>query len=734
VKKILSLLLCPLSAVVFLIVAVLSFGTVAVTFTPVLAQIHLMDTLETYDYSFLNDSGAGVKEGVDYYDRNNNSISDTTVNDYYGFDNNADLLRVSGDYGYNAYLKSLVAGGKELPTVVVAVMDSGINMEHEIFAGRILTAHARNFSASNGAVAINDLRDYLGHGTHVAGSICDMTLPNVKILPIKIFGSRTQTDPALIEEALNYIIGLKKGGMNIVAVNMSLGTDPFNPNDPDGNYEYNLRYFQRYIDCLIAPDVNILPVVAAGNGYTNVSVGSPYPSLPAACDGAVSVASFDGRTFRNYDINHNGEMDNGEIWYHIGDINNNGKIDKGEVWYNAGDINFNGEQDDGEVWVYGTQDDGEAPEGDEWAVAPNNGFNIVRSGYSNYGQYIDIAAPGHNIWSARATGTTEIKLSYGTSMAAPFVSALYALLYSDPTMTADEWAEFAEWTANDRVPVPATNNPPRAKSGKFVTPVEKALFSNAFVLGSPQIQVSNFGYGCVSLAEFIPPLSWDGWVASGTEYESIMGIVPNGKSKISVATVGGGGVLRNDSGIPVAGSVDVPAGTDFKINICAAGGYSILSVEVDGQEIYAFDTSNPDDKKSMIVYTVANPTEKTKYAVSVRFSAFDGNGIISVPVDDSISTAIDPAPTDPVKLIIIALIVGGIAAVIFVVKDRKSKELFAQLQADGDDPYTDINYEVDRIIRELTKRGGVKKGSDLEAEVNRIMQEQENRGEDDERN
>ena len=69
-----------------------------------------------------------------------------------------------------------------LPDVTVAVIDTGINPVPALFAGRIL----------GGGINISDsgddsVNDDLFHGTHVSGTICELTPPNVKILPIKVF-------------------------------------------------------------------------------------------------------------------------------------------------------------------------------------------------------------------------------------------------------------------------------------------------------------------------------------------------------------------------------------------------------------------------------------------------------------------------------------------------------------------------------------------------------------------
>ena len=72
-----------------------------------------------------------------------------------------------------------------LPEVIVAVLDTGLDSDHPWFAGRIAEG-GKNYSSSRSSTAY-EWEDKQGHGTHVSGTIVDMTLDNVKILPIKVF-------------------------------------------------------------------------------------------------------------------------------------------------------------------------------------------------------------------------------------------------------------------------------------------------------------------------------------------------------------------------------------------------------------------------------------------------------------------------------------------------------------------------------------------------------------------
>ncbi|MBE7076236.1 MAG: hypothetical protein E7375_04165 [Clostridiales bacterium] len=77
---------------------------------------------------------------------------------------------------------------------------------------------------------------------------------------------------------------------------------------------------------------------------------------------------------------------------------------------------------------------------------------LFDSSYSNYGSYIDFAAPGTAINSANKTGVSSYHSLTGTSMATPHVTACYALVYSSPTYaeySIDQMTELMQQSAID---------------------------------------------------------------------------------------------------------------------------------------------------------------------------------------------------------------------------------------------------------------------------------------------
>lgn len=251
---------------------------------------------------------------------------------------------------YSQYLLDIVEadnGYDKLEEIVVAVLDTGIDTDHPWFTDRFLYDEndkilGLDYTADQTDVNLTKeykFEDDNGHGTHCAGIICDMTLPNVKILPVKImYGEKGTGDANDAVSAIKELIEMKKNnGINIVAMNMSLGGTITLPDHEEILSQCTTAIKNAY-------DAGIFSVVAAGN--KNIDACS---DLPAMIERAITVSAIDS--------------------------------------------------------------------------------NLIKADFSNFGECIDVCAPGVAVESAYYDGATDF-LS-GTSMAAPHISAYIALLKSD---------------------------------------------------------------------------------------------------------------------------------------------------------------------------------------------------------------------------------------------------------------------------------------------------------------
>ena len=170
----------------------------------------------------------------------------------------------------NTYLDSEI-----LPEVKVAVIDTGLNTKQSVFHNRTLEGGV-NYSNSGD----DTIEDDYGHGTHVSGTICELTPANVKILPIKVFSNEGGAADEQIYLGILYAI---EKGADII--NMSFGGLGVSPLEIEA--------------MAIADEANVICVAAAGN---NGDLAEYY--YPGGISGCITVGAIDEQmnlaAFSNY--------------------------------------------------------------------------------------------------------------------------------------------------------------------------------------------------------------------------------------------------------------------------------------------------------------------------------------------------------------------------------------------------------------------------------------------------
>jgi subtilisin family serine protease len=165
--------------------------------------------------------------------------------------------------------------------VVVAVLDTGIDVSHPDLADRVL--EQVNFTADDAEQGgEDDTLDHVGHGTHVASTIAGSgaasggryrgVAPGARLLDGKVC-----TDYGCAESWL--LAGMEWAAQRAQVINMSLS----GPDAPE------LDPLEQAVDTLTA-QYGALFVIAAGNNYTDRSVGSPGSADAALTVGAVDKA------------------------------------------------------------------------------------------------------------------------------------------------------------------------------------------------------------------------------------------------------------------------------------------------------------------------------------------------------------------------------------------------------------------------------------------------------------
>jgi subtilisin len=170
--------------------------------------------------------------------------------------------------------------------IAVAVLDTGLDLEHPDFAGRDL--EARSFVDGQTA------QDAQGHGTHVTGTACGVLAPGTgrrygiaheaRILVGKVLGDDGSGTDSDILAGMSWAIS---AGARVIS--MSLGADV---EEISTAYETVGRR---------ALDAGTLVVAAAGNnaqrgagdpGFVGVPANSPSIMAVGAVDGALAIADF----------------------------------------------------------------------------------------------------------------------------------------------------------------------------------------------------------------------------------------------------------------------------------------------------------------------------------------------------------------------------------------------------------------------------------------------------------
>ena len=186
------------------------------------------------------------------------------------------------------------------PTVIIAVIDTGVDYNHEDLKTNIITSNDYDF-VNNDPYAMDDN----GHGTHVAGIIAAVSNNgigitgltwNCKILPIKVLDGDGNGDDFNIAKGIQYAAD---NGAKII--NMSFGDTNYPP----------VASIVISTTCQYAYEKGCILIAASGNGYDTNNDGYPdrfdCVSYPAGLDTVIAVGACDNTdnraSYSNYGIN-----------------------------------------------------------------------------------------------------------------------------------------------------------------------------------------------------------------------------------------------------------------------------------------------------------------------------------------------------------------------------------------------------------------------------------------------
>lgn len=250
--------------------------------------------------------GTSVEEAIKFYERTP-GVAAAQPNYVYRIDNAPNDARYAELYGMTKIgapaAWNLSTGS---PSVVVAVIDTGVKYTHEDLSPNVWTNPgeiAANGIDDDGDGFIDDVHgwdfdhndadpdDDNGHGTHCAGTIGAVGNNalgvvgvnwNVRLLAVKTHDSAGNSTSAKVIAAFNYVTMLKARGVNVRVTSNSWGGAPEAP-----------AFDQALSDAIAAAGAaNILNVFAAGNANTDTDAQPFYPASYNVAN-LVSVAASD---------------------------------------------------------------------------------------------------------------------------------------------------------------------------------------------------------------------------------------------------------------------------------------------------------------------------------------------------------------------------------------------------------------------------------------------------------
>ena len=182
--------------------------------------------------------------------------------------------------------REIATGGNSLKKVTVAVIDSGVNKNHEVFKGTSFSEDSKNMIDSS-----DDVSDDTGHGTKVSGIIAETTPDNVEIMSLKVFGKNRIASTEDINQAVQY--ATEKG---VDVINLSMGASLYELlNELETFTGINPQVYLNELeeDMKKAALKKILICAASGNDTNGNNDIDTFTMFPAYSKYTITVASID---------------------------------------------------------------------------------------------------------------------------------------------------------------------------------------------------------------------------------------------------------------------------------------------------------------------------------------------------------------------------------------------------------------------------------------------------------
>jgi len=185
--------------------------------------------------------------------------------------------------------------GANAGKVTIAVIDSGIDETHEIFAGRTISPSSRDFLDTSEGIADQD-----GHGTSVAGIISESAPDNVDLMILKTYTDGTNISLETVGQAIRYAAD---NGADVINLSMSTSFSA-----SMAKYPEMVRYSIADMDDQLkyAAEKGIIICASSGNNGADMD---ELNSFPAISEHTLAVGAIDMESKRWSYSNYGSKLD-----------------------------------------------------------------------------------------------------------------------------------------------------------------------------------------------------------------------------------------------------------------------------------------------------------------------------------------------------------------------------------------------------------------------------------------
>jgi flagellin len=222
-----------------------------------------------------------------------------------GYGDGFDYGNSSDEVGLNTFKNSNPFANVDGQGFTVAVLDTGIDADHEAFGGDSNGDGLADRVLAQVNFTDDGLGDSNGHGTHVAGIIASAGDSNgnhqgvaskANVIDVKVLGDDGSSDSTAtggsVSDGLQWVIDNAEK-YNITAINMSLGATEYNDEYKNASYHDKLQTLK---------DMGIINLAAAGNTYVSSppTTGISVPGADRATIGVGALVTDDSESLASF--------------------------------------------------------------------------------------------------------------------------------------------------------------------------------------------------------------------------------------------------------------------------------------------------------------------------------------------------------------------------------------------------------------------------------------------------